>query len=363
VGGRFARERAPLSAPCVGQFYSLSFSHTVPLCLARHLPYRSPRVFPRIRAPFSPPPCHTTTSIIRGSGRGTLKPVTSFTTTKANPGEQGTFEYWWASPKVHRTTWSRASASRTDWYTSGGKYVYLTGGDALSFIEYKLQSALLSPLSEACDLDPSKIRLQFEEEKLGGQVKFPCVEVIPLMPQYGHLQPVPMGLFPPVLRVSDSFGALVINFNQIAKVQNRFLPREIALFEGNRQILSAKVESVNGIVASDPALVPAPDSHFAGSQPVSLKETVTTGMLLKKEVPVYPQDAKDARQSGEVVLTATIGTDGRVHDLQVKGDPPWPSLAASSLSAVSQWQYKPYLLNAQPIEVETTITVNFSLGP
>ncbi len=289
---------------------------------------------------------------------------------QGKPTEQGTFEYWWASPKVYRVTWSRPSASHTDWYTSDGKHAYLTGGDALNFIEYKLQSALLSPLSEAGDLDPSKNRLQLEEEKLSGQVKFPCIEVIPLMPQHEHLQPVPMGLFPtycfdpdtPAIRVSDSFGALAINFNQIAKVQNHFVARDITFFEGNRQILSAKVESVNGIAASDPALVPAPEAHFAGSSPVPLKEAIATGMLVKKEVPVYPQDAKDARASGEVILTAVIGTDGRIHDLHVQ-KAPWPSLAASSLLAVSRWQYKPYLLNGQPVEVETTITVTFSLDP
>jgi protein TonB len=84
-------------------------------------------------------------------------------------------------------------------------------------------------------------------------------------------------------------------------------------------------------------------------------------MLLKKQQPVYPQDAKDARASGIVVLEATIGRDGKVHDLRVV-QAPWPSLVASAIQAVSQWEYKPYLLNGEPVEVKTNINVIFSLG-
>ena len=90
-------------------------------------------------------------------------------------------------------------------------------------------------------------------------------------------------------------------------------------------------------------------------------EAVTVGTLIEKRLPIYPQDAKDARVSGRVVLKAVIGRDGRVHDLKVV-EAPWPSLAASALWAVSHWEYKPYLLNGEPVEVETTVTVIFSLG-
>ena len=85
-------------------------------------------------------------------------------------------------------------------------------------------------------------------------------------------------------------------------------------------------------------------------------------MLAKKQAPVYPQDAKDARISGKVVLHATIGRDGGVHELRVV-DEPWPSLVASALWAVSQWQYKPYVLNGEPLEVDTEINVIYTIGP
>ena len=89
--------------------------------------------------------------------------------------------------------------------------------------------------------------------------------------------------------------------------------------------------------------------------------SVAVGLLVKKVIPIYPQDAKDARVSGKVVLGATIGRDGRVHDMHVI-EAPWPSLVASAMWAVSRWEYKPYLLNGEPVEVDTTINVFYTLG-
>jgi protein TonB len=94
---------------------------------------------------------------------------------------------------------------------------------------------------------------------------------------------------------------------------------------------------------------------------VNLAAGVAVGLLVKKEAPVYPQDAKDAHISGTVVLQATIGLDGGIHDLHVVSTP-WPSLAASALWSVSHWEYRPYLLDGEPVEVETTINVIYTLG-
>jgi TonB family protein len=65
--------------------------------------------------------------------------------------------------------------------------------------------------------------------------------------------------------------------------------------------------------------------------------------------PAYPQDAKAARIQGVVVLRALIGRDGRVHDLSVI-DGPSPSLIGAAMWAVSQWEYRPYILNGTPVE-------------
>jgi len=87
---------------------------------------------------------------------------------------------------------------------------------------------------------------------------------------------------------------------------------------------------------------------------------VTQGLLTKKVQPQYPPLARQARIQGSVVLRAIIGKSGRIENLQVVSG--HPMLTAAALEAVKQWQYKPYILNGQPVEVETNVTVNFSLS-
>jgi protein TonB len=84
------------------------------------------------------------------------------------------------------------------------------------------------------------------------------------------------------------------------------------------------------------------------------------GGLVHKVLPEYPIIAKQTRIQGAVVLAATIGKDGRVEHLQLISGHPF--LAKAAINAVEQWQYRPYILNHEPIEVQTQITVNFTLG-
>jgi len=84
------------------------------------------------------------------------------------------------------------------------------------------------------------------------------------------------------------------------------------------------------------------------------------GNILTKVSPIYPPDAKAAHISGSVVLHAIIGKDGVVEKLDLVSGP--SELVGSAMDAVRQWTYKPYLLNGQPTEVETTITINYNLA-
>ena len=82
--------------------------------------------------------------------------------------------------------------------------------------------------------------------------------------------------------------------------------------------------------------------------------------LLHRVQPTYPPIARLARVQGTVELRAIISKTGTVENLVVVSG--HPMLAAAAVAAVRQWRYRPYLLNHQPIEVETEITVNFLLS-
>lgn len=88
---------------------------------------------------------------------------------------------------------------------------------------------------------------------------------------------------------------------------------------------------------------------------------VEASMLTTKVQPVYPQAAKDAGVSGTVILHAVISKDGMPLSLRVMNSEIDPDLARSAVEAVSKWRYTPTLLNGEPIEVDTTIDVNYTL--
>jgi len=84
------------------------------------------------------------------------------------------------------------------------------------------------------------------------------------------------------------------------------------------------------------------------------------GNLLQKTTPVYPPIAKAARVQGTVQLQATISKTGAIENLRVVSGP--AMLQQAAMDAVRTWRYKPYLLSGEPVEVETTVNVIFTLG-
>jgi len=110
---------------------------------------------------------------------------------------------------------------------------------------------------------------------------------------------------------------------------------------------------IGGIISSTPSPGSPPPTRIRVSQRVS------EGLLTKKPEPEYPEDARQKHIEGDVVLRVVISMQGDVEDSTlVSGD---PSLVPAALAAVKQWKYKPYLLNGQPVKMETEVTVAFRL--
>jgi periplasmic protein TonB len=114
---------------------------------------------------------------------------------------------------------------------------------------------------------------------------------------------------------------------------------------------------IGSIVGSTPVAVP----KVAAPQRVRVSQGVTQGLVIHRVQPIYPQMAKIARVQGAVVLAAIIGKDGTIQNLHVLSTAS-PLLNQAALDAVKQWRYRPYILNGEPVEVDTQITVNFTLS-
>jgi len=112
---------------------------------------------------------------------------------------------------------------------------------------------------------------------------------------------------------------------------------------------------IGGIIGSAPVAVPK-----VAVQRIRVSQGVSQGNLINQVKPGYPAIAKNARIQGSVVLHAIISKQGSIENLRaVSGH---PMLIPAAMEAVRQWRYKPYYLNGEPVEVETTVTVNFTLS-
>jgi protein TonB len=112
-----------------------------------------------------------------------------------------------------------------------------------------------------------------------------------------------------------------------------------------------------------PSVTPAPTPPVRPAKPsgpIHVSSGVAQGQLLVPIRPVYPAIALASRTQGTVVVAATISKDGRIENLHVVSGP--AMLVNAAVQAISQARYRPYLLNNEPVEVETTINVVFRLG-
>lgn len=101
-------------------------------------------------------------------------------------------------------------------------------------------------------------------------------------------------------------------------------------------------------------------SQVATPTRVRVGSTQMADQIVKKVAPEYPPLARQARIQGSVILKVQINKSGDVVNLQLFSG--HPMLAPAALEAVKQWKYKPFLLNGDPVEVETNVTVNFTLA-
>jgi periplasmic protein TonB len=115
---------------------------------------------------------------------------------------------------------------------------------------------------------------------------------------------------------------------------------------------------LGGIIGGVGSALPPPPPK--SNKPLRVGGNVQQANLLRQVTPVYPPIAKTAHISGTVVLHAIISKDGTIEQLEYVSGP--PLLMKNAMDAVRQWRYKPTMLNGEPVEVDTTVSVVFTLG-
>ena len=185
-----------------------------------------------------------------------------------------------------------------------------------------------------------------------------------------HKGPIALGLFPtycidpgaPVLRATFNFGSFTVLRNNISDFQGYDVAHSLLFVQGQKtRVAEATVSTLETFTPSPDQFAPDDSLKAASANAARISGGLMAGAILTKTTPVYPASARQAHIGGTVILLAIIGRDGHIRYLRPISAPN-TDLALSAIDAVRQWTYKPYLLNGEATEVETTITVNFNLN-
>jgi protein TonB len=181
-----------------------------------------------------------------------------------------------------------------------------------------------------------------------------------------QVPPPPITPLPAVLRQTIRTTATTNEMMQAEIQAPRQIPQTIANLTG------PVPGDVRDVVSMDsPGVGPGGDSDVFRSQPaprvvhqgvttpVRISSGVAASIALQRQLPVYPFIGKEAGVQGTVILAAIISKTGTVENLRVVSGP--AMLQQAAIDAVKTWRYRPYLLNGQPVDVETTVNVVFTL--
>ena len=275
---------------------------------------------------------------------------------RGNVKDQGTYEEFWVNPAKYKRIVTGTKFNYSVYGTEKG--AFFSGDQEQEFAgEDDVRRGLLNWLPTPEVIEKNNYFLHKREDS---GLKFACLNQIDANGlAFGPSWCLDADKL--ILRISFSSNGDQILHNRILRFRGRFLTGNMQLNHGGRTALSAHLDSIETIGTVDEAAFLSP----AGALPrkarrISIAGGVSQGFLIKRVVPEYPSAAKEAGVSGTVVLKAVIGKDGRIRNLQVVSGP--TMLKQAALDAVKQWVYRPYMLYDEPVEVQTTVNVIFTLG-
>jgi len=277
---------------------------------------------------------------------------------------------------------TQQNANLEVWYADGNMRTSMTlGADHLTLLRVgdalygdndisdafvPLQIALMEATHPIPDtLVSSTVNLKLTARKVG-QIKLNCVEPVFVLPEANTFTMDAQLSFCRTDDTSQFVAHYQPNQNsvlrrRIGKFQEREVPIELELNAFGKRRVSVTTKTLE-------TFTPTADIFDPGSalQPLPLVITVPqplqlVGLMLNKEAPHYPADAKSRHAEGTVTFDATIDTDGRITSttLTSKSD---PALIDAAKDALTHWIYRPFLINGKAVIVKTTITLHFNLA-
>jgi TonB family protein len=274
---------------------------------------------------------------------------------QGNVKDQGTYEEFWVSSKQFKRAFTGSSFTQTEYGTEKG--ILVSGPqNTLPYPLAQIRGQFVDPIMSPDSIQRTNFDLKQREVS---SIKFDCLS--PITSEGIHFgTTLCLDTGKSILRINaPQQGALIVH-NSIVKFQEHYIAEDLQFVQQSKPVLTAHIDSIELLRTIDEALFLPPADATPKRISITVAGGIMVGMLLKKVPPEYPLYAKDTGITGTVVLHAIINKDGHIANLHVISGP--PELQQASLDAVKHWIYRPYLLNGEPVEVMTSINVNFTLG-
>jgi len=270
--------------------------------------------------------------------------------------DEGTYEESWASAFQFKRTFTGKAFSQTAYGSKKG--VLIEGAQDAPDILLAARNNLVHPLPDDVVIE----RSTYTTKRLdSGSVKLLCV--IPSASAPGG--PADNSAYcldtdDPILRVAARPSTADQTFhNRSLRVEDRAIAGEMKIMHNGKITVALHVEAATVLDPAEEAVFTPPANAVPAALRVTVAGAVSEGMLEYKVNPDYPSAARNSHVEGVVTLQGVIGKNGSVRSLKALAGP--EILQGAAMQAVQQWRYRPYLLNGQPVEVQTTINVIFKL--
>jgi TonB family protein len=280
---------------------------------------------------------------------------------QGQPGEQGIIEEWWSGPRMDRVVYAVPSYKATELQNAAG--FFRTRGAAQPPLMLELlREQVVHPMPPQRDFEGT--RPEVRRQKFG-KATFDCIMLDRPVKAVAYF---PIGLFPTYcmdagsvsLRASYDYGSQLILRNELDEFQGRTVAKDISIDQRSIPAARARVFKLEAKAADDAVFAQGDDLERMERRPVQVGAATMAGTLVSKVNPSYPAAAKAKNAVGAVTVQAVIGRDGRVDFVRLVAAPDL-DLGNAAMAAVKQWIYKPYLLDGEAVEVETTMIVSFSI--
>jgi len=283
--------------------------------------------------------------------------------------EHGTIEEWWSSDKHYKIAITSTHFEQTEYGTESGILRSGVRGSAPSIL-VKMRNDILHPIP----LRPEQLgnlKIKMRARKIG-EAMLSCLSVDGSTPATAEdaIKPYTYCLDSdlPVLRMRIYPGSVDRHiYNHIVRFQNRYIAKEIEYAFGglNGQkpgaYWTAQIDVLETLTPADAKEFDPPAGTLPAIKTVTVAEKDSKLLLLDHPKPVYPPIAIAVHVTGSVVLHATVEVDGRIRELVFVSGP--LMLQQAAFDAAKRYTFKPYMVDGDAAEMETTITVPFTLRP